>query len=118
MSTITKNDLSGSTDGLPILIAAVATLGNTIHTAVNSTDTGTWDEIWIYATNSSDTAAELFLEWGTVTASLNKRVIIPSREGELIIIPGFVLQNAKVVTAFAGTTNVLSITGFVNSIVA
>jgi hypothetical protein len=34
------------------------------------------------------------------------------------VIPGLILQNAKVVKAFAGTADVILLTGFVNAIEA
>ena len=46
MATYTKRLLSGSTNGRPIKVAATATPGTTIHTAV--TGTTDFDEVWIY----------------------------------------------------------------------
>jgi hypothetical protein len=44
------------------------------------------------------------------------KVTIPPGNGYECVVPGFVLQNTLVVTAFAGTANVITITGFVNVI--
>jgi hypothetical protein len=38
--------------------------------------------------------------------------------GLVTIIPGLILQNAKVVKAFAATADVILLSGFVNAIVA
>ena len=48
MATIKKRKLSGSTDGLGILVGtAVGTAATTIHTAVAGTVAGSYDEIWL-----------------------------------------------------------------------
>jgi hypothetical protein len=41
---------------------------------------------------------------------------IPGESGLVLVVPGLVLNNAQVVSAFAGTTNVISISGYVNRI--
>lgn len=113
MSTYAPRILSGSTNGLAIKVSAIATLGNTIHTAVaGASDI---DEITIYANNTSSTAAKLTIEWGTaVAADGNIEVTIQPEVGLVLILPGLRLQNAKVVTAFAETTDVILITGSIN----
>ena len=115
MANFIKNKLSGSTNGKAIIISAVATLGNTIHTAVSGTTN--WDEIWVYATNNDSSAHNLTLEWGDATApNDNIQLSIPAKSGLTLIIPGLILQNGAVLTAFADTTNVISIHGYVNNI--
>jgi len=113
MSTFTPQLLSGSTNGLAVKVVATGTLGTTIHTAV--TGTSDMDEIFLYANNTSAAAEKLTIEWGTATAADgNIEQIIPAENGLVLIIPRLRLQNAKVVTAFAGTTNVILITGGVD----
>lgn len=115
MSTYTKRILSGSTNGKGILVAATATLGTTIHTAV--TGTSDMDEIYLYAVNTSSTAVKLTIEWGEATApNGNIEYTVPAEDGLYLVAPGLLLQNSLVVTAFAGTTNVLVIHGYVNRI--
>jgi hypothetical protein len=118
MSTFTKAKLSGSTDGLPIKIAATAIgSADTIHTSVSGTTAGVFDEIWIYAQNSSSSAVKLTVCWGGVTdVDHTIEYNVAAEDGLKCIVPGLILQNAKVVKAFAGTTNVLTILGFVNKI--
>ena len=114
--TYTKNLLSGSTNGKGILISATATLGNTIHTAVSGTSS--MDEIWLYATNTSASAVLVTIEWGEAsTNSTSTYITIPGKAGRFLICDGRLLQNGLVVTVYAGTTNVIVIDGFVNSIV-
>ena len=43
-------------------------------------------------------------------------VTIPYQAGLVPVIPGLILQNELVVKAFAGTANVITLIGFVNSI--
>lgn len=118
MSTYSKLKLSASTDGLPIKIAATAIgSADTIHTAVSGTDS--LDEIWIWAVNNSTSAIKLTICWGGVTdVDHTIEYTVAAEEGLKMIIPGLVLQNAKVVKAFAATTNQITITGFVNRISA
>ena len=121
MATLSKLCLqpAGTTGtGLAIKVAATATAGTTIHTA--SATATTIDEIWLYAVNSSTSSVKLTIEWGEATApDGNVEVTILPEAGLVTIIPGFLLQGnaaAKVVKAFAGTTNVICIHGFVNRI--
>ena len=120
VQTITKNDLSGSTNGLQILVAATATAGTLIHTAVSGTTD--FDEIWIFADNSFPSAVLLTIEYGGVSDPGNIiEVNIPalgtaSTDGLRVIIPGLILRNSLVVRAFAGTTNVIKLSGWVNEI--
>lgn len=116
-SQANKRKLSGSTDGLPIKVVATETLGTTIHTAVAGTTAGTYDEIWLWAYNSAITPTTLTIEFGGVTApDQNIVVTLDAQSGLVPIIPGLILQNAKVVTAFASSANVVTLSGFVNSI--
>jgi len=118
MAVLKKRKLSGSTDGKPIKVAATATVGTTIHTAVAGTTAGTFDEIWLYAFNSSASAVTLTIEMGDVNVPDNVIVsTLASKSGLQLVVPGLILQNAKVCTAFASTANVITIVGWVNSIV-
>lgn len=117
MAYITKRILSGSTNGRSILVAATATLGTTIHTAV--TGTTDLDEIYLYAVNSSASDVKLTIEFGGATSPNDLiEYTVPTENGEHLIVPGFLLQNALVVTAFAGTANVITVNGWVNRITA
>lgn len=115
MATFSKLPLSGSTNGRQILVAATATAGTLIHTAVSGTTS--LDEIWLYAVNTSASAVKLTMEYGGVTSPGDHIEITISPESGLVLIsPGLILNNALVVRAFAGTTNVLAISGYVNRI--
>ena len=116
MATFTKTLLSGSTNGKAIKVAATATAGTTIHTAVSGTSS--LDEIWLYAHNSSASAVKLTLEWGETTAPDGNIEINIGAEGTglVLVAPGILLQNSLVVRAFAATANVVTLTGYVNRI--
>jgi hypothetical protein len=120
VATFTKAKLSGSTDGLPIKVTGTNTAGAvTVHTAVSGTSAGVFDEIWIYANNTSATAVKLTIEYGTATAADgNIELTVAAEAGLVLVIAGLILQNSRVVKAFAGTADVLLITGFVNAITA
>ena len=116
MATFTKTLLSGSTNGKAIKVVATATAGTTIHTAVSGT--ASLDEIWLYAHNSSAATVKLTLEWGEATAPDGNIEINIGAEGTglVLVAPGLLLQNSLVVRAFAGTANVVTLTGYVNRI--
>ncbi len=117
MATFSKQLLSGSTNGKAIKVAATATAGTLIHTAVSGTSN--LDEIWVFAVNTSTSSVKLTVEWGEATApDGNIEVTVLPEAGMVTVIPGFLLQNALTVRAFAGTTNVISVHGFVNRITA
>lgn len=113
MATYTKLKLSGSTDGKGIKVVQTATAGDTIHTAHATS----LDEIWLWAVNSGGTAVKLTIEWGEATApDGNIEVTIPPESGLFNVIPGLLLTNSLVVKAFAATTAVIILHGFVNRI--
>ena len=117
MATVVKRKLSESTDGKAIKIAATSTAGTAIHTAVAGTTAGTFDEIWLWAFNSHTLDVVLTIEFGGADApDQNIIVTIPFKSGLIPVVPGFILQNGATVKAFAATTNVITITGFVNAI--
>lgn len=115
MATYSKIALSGSTNGMGIKVAATATLGTTIHTAVSGTSS--FDEIWLWAFNSDSSDRTLTIEYGDATAPDHNIVLtIPLKAGLVLVVPGLILDNAKVVTAFASAANVITLSGFVNRI--
>jgi hypothetical protein len=119
MATFSKSTLSESVNGRGILVAATATAGTLIHTG--PTVTTSFDEIWMYAQNTSASAVKLTVEWGGVTAPNDHiEFTVPAESGLYLVAPGLVIKGnatALVVRAFAATTNVLTIHGYVNKIV-
>jgi hypothetical protein len=116
-SSAFKRKLSGSTDGMGILVAATGSPGTLIHTAIASTTVGTFDEVWLWAYNSDSANRTLTIEFGDATVPThNIKVSIPYQQGEILVVPGFILQNGATVRAFASVINVVAVSGFVNYI--
>ena len=118
MATFSKTILSGSTDGKGVLVAATATAGTLVHTG--STTATTLHEVWLYAVNTSASDVKLTIEWGEATApNGNIEYTVKAENGLYLIIPGLILKgNATALTikAFAATTNVIVVHGYVNVI--
>lgn len=110
---ISKRVLSGSTSGKQIKVAATATPGTLLHT----TDATALDEIWVYAANSSSAGVKLTVEWGEVAAPDGHiELTVAAESGLVLVTPGLVLTGSLIVRAFAATTNVVLVAGFVNRI--
>ena len=73
--------------------------------------------VTLYAYNSSSSAVTLTIQWGGTTAVDDDiKVSIPSLSGLTLVAPDLVLRNSLVIRAYAGTTNVVTIHGFVNRV--
>jgi len=118
MASYTRRHLSGSTDGQPINVTGTATgSANTIHTSVSGSTS--FDELYLWVSNLSASDCTLTIEWGSATdpgGLLMKSVVVPANCPPTPFAFGHTLNNAKVAKAFAQTTAVLNITGFVNRI--
>ena len=120
MATFSKLHLSHSTGGQPILVAATTSPGTDIHTT--GTSSSAIDEVWLYAHNTSSSAVTLTIEYGGTTNPNNRIILsIPAQAGLTLVLPGLTLSGTgsvgRVVEAFASTTNVITITGYVNRVV-
>jgi len=116
MATYTREKLSASTNGRGIKISATSSVGTTVH----STGTANKDEIWLYAYNSAATPTLLTVQFGGTTAVDDDiKITIPSQTGLTLVVPGLTLYpsgSAITVAAYAATTNVVTIQGYVNRI--
>jgi hypothetical protein len=116
-TSITRQHFSGSTNGLPIPVAATATPGTLLHTAVNSVNS--YDEMHLWVSNVSGSAATLTLEWGGVSdpaSHLVKALSIPANSGPTKVALGQTLGGGLAARALASAAGVLNITGYVNRI--
>lgn len=118
MATMSKQTLSGSTNGRGIKVTTVAPIDGsdtTIHTAV--TGTSDTDLITLYAYNDDTVSRRLELGWGG-TSDPDDLIIqdIPSRAGLVLVTADLPLRNSLVVVASAETANVIVIYGYVNRI--
>lgn len=117
MATYSKQLLSGGTNGKNIKVAATASAGTTIHTAIAGTSD--MDEIWLYACNTDSSDRKLTIEYGGTTSPDDlSEITIGAEAGWVLIVPGMLLQNGLVVKAFAASANVVNINGYVNRITA
>lgn len=115
MANYTKAKLSESVDGKPVKVVAISSPGTTIHTAVSGTTS--FDEIWLWAYNGHTSAVTLTIEYGgSDVPDQNIVLTLASKSGLVPITPGLILQNGLSVKAFASTANVVTLSGFVNSI--
>src|SRR3990167_4435036 len=98
MATYARVLLSGSTNGREIPVAATATPGTAIHTAVSGTTS--FDELYLWASNVTATAATLTIELGGVTDPgdhIVKAVNIPPNSPPIPIVTGQILNNGLLV---------------------
>jgi len=119
MATFSRVLLSGSTSGAPIPVAATATPGTLLHTAV--TGATSFDEVYLWASNVTAATATLTIEWGGVTdpgSLITKALDIPANSGPTLIAAGQSINGGLAIRAFSGTASAINITGHVNRITA
>lgn len=119
MANFSKVNLSGSTQGRQIKVVATASTGTTIH--ATGTSSSIIDEVWLYAYNSSASSVVLTVQYGsTSTPDDDIKLTIPATSGLTLVVPGLTLTGtgsaANTVRAYAGTANVVMISGYVNRI--
>lgn len=117
MASYSRQLLSGSTNGRAIPVVATGTAGTLVHTALAGT-TG-FDEVYVWVSNVTASAATLTIEWGGVTNPgdhVTDTLSIPANSPPINILSGQVLQNGLIVRAFSGTASALNISGYVNRI--
>jgi hypothetical protein len=119
MPSFSKQLLSGSTGGRPILVAATATPGTTIH--ATGTSATTVDEVWLYASNTDTTDRKLTIQFGDTSSPGDLlELTVKAEDGLVLLVPGLPLAGtgaaARTVRAFCATTNVVNIIGYVNRI--
>lgn len=117
MATYSRVLLSGSTSGRVIPVVQTSTAGTLIHTAVSGSTS--FDEIYLWVSNVTASAATLTIEWGGVTDPgdhICKAYSISANSAPIPIVTGEVLNGGLIVRAFSGTASALNISGFVNRI--
>jgi hypothetical protein len=119
MATYTKVKLNSSSNGRGILVAATSSPGTAIHQT--TTTSTTIDEVWLYASNTDTTARKLTLEWGGTGSGDIIELTIAAESGLVLVSAGLILSysgSTTTINAFAATTNVINIYGYVNRITA
>ena len=117
MATFSKVKLGNSANGRGILIAATTSPGTLVHTT--STTATTIDEVWLYAQNTDTVARKLTLEWGGTGSGDTIELSMAAESGLVLISAGLILLysgSTTTINAFAATTNVIGIYGYVNRI--
>jgi|TARA_R100001530_G_scaffold135089_3_gene111435 hypothetical protein len=117
MGTYSKIILSGSTDGEGIIVTGLnPSQGTVIHTSVTGA-ANSIDEMWVYAWSSVTTALELSFDFGVTTATGSRfthTITGDDKKGLVLMIPGLVGRNAKVLSAYATAVGTVNVFGFVN----
>lgn len=114
---IQRTVLSGSTNGRPITVAAVAASCNmVIHTAGAVTGDDNVDEIWAWAipTTTSTASRQLMLQYGSdATGDMHEMSIArdPANPIPVLVVPGINLNNSLKLTAWACACSHFSIIG-------
>jgi hypothetical protein len=107
---------SGSTQGQAVLVAATSSAGTTIHTTGTSATIVDRLSVWAYNAHSGDVL--LTIEFGGATAP-NQNIVqtITAKTGLTLVVDGLILLGngsaALTVKAFAATTNVITLSGYV-----
>jgi hypothetical protein len=115
MAVYSGNPLSGSTNGRPIPVVAVATAGTLLHTAIAGT--AGFDEVFLWASNVTALTATLTVEFGGVADPgdhLVKGYSIQPNSPPIPIAVGQRAQGGVAIRAFSGTASAINITGFYN----
>jgi hypothetical protein len=122
MANYSKHLLSGSVGGRAINIGDLNTTPFAVVHETGVSDT-VLDEIWLYANNTSSTAAKLTLQFGGVTLPNDLiELTIDAESGLVLVIPGLILTGdgttGREVVAFTdiGAGGAINITGYVNRI--
>ena len=117
MAGYSRQHLSGSTNGRAIKVAATATPGTAVHTAIAGT-TG-FDEVYLWASNTDSAERTLTVEWGGTTAPddhVAPAITLPPNSGPVPIVTGQCLNNGLAIKAFSDAANKVLLTGYVNRI--
>lgn len=117
MATYSARLASGSTSGKPIPIAATATPGTLLHTCVAGDNA--FDEVYLWVSNITNTAASLTVEWGGVTdpgSHLVKGYMVAANSLLVPIATGLRMNGGMVIRAFSGTASALNAVLNVNRI--
>jgi hypothetical protein len=116
MATYSRQLLSASVDGELVAVAAIATPGTLVHTALAGTSG--FDEVYLWATNIDSQPHQVTIEWGAAGAAnhLVDTFTLPAHSPPVPLITGQVLRNAKTVAVFADAANVVNVSGYVNRI--
>lgn len=112
--TFTRSFLSTSQIG-------VILSSSTSYATIHYNNFGTMDEVWLYASNSTDTAIVTSIGWCSTLPNSNNgltmTVTLPARSGPTLIIPGLIMPSGYyIVGQAAAVANSVFVNGFVNRV--
>jgi hypothetical protein len=120
MTTFSKSILSQSSNGIPIAVPSTGTNTTLIHTG--PTLTTQFDELWLYASNpsNSDVLLNILIGGTNFTSNIAFEGVIEAYAGNVLIIPGFIINGTGSagieIRANVSVANGVNILGYVNTI--
>lgn len=106
---------TGTVNGNMVAIAATATPGTNLHTAVAGTDH--IDEVYVYVANIHTADRHITLEIDGAGAANRAIYNVPFNDGYHLVLPGIRLENAGTIAAFCGTPAAAGTAAVLNCIV-
>tara|TARA_R110000824_G_scaffold249220_3_gene438175 strand:- start:2179 stop:2538 length:360 start_codon:yes stop_codon:yes gene_type:complete len=116
MAIISRNHLSGCTDGIPVALAVDSGTFTTIHTI--TTTTADFEEVWIWLSNISTATEVVTLTFGG-TSAVNKCIVTVPPETTVLAVPGWTFQGVagpKTITGGSVTADKINVFGYINLI--
>jgi hypothetical protein len=108
MTTVSPVIPTGSTDGAAVAVAATSSTGTLWHTAIA---TGSFDEVYLWATNTTLGDLKLTVEIGGAS---NPIVMTVPAIDTVLVVPGVRITNSKTVKCFAASASVINVFGNIN----
>lgn len=107
-----REALSASVDGAPIVVAAIAAPGTLIHTCESGQRI--IDEPQLLAANVTGIAATLTVLWGGTTdpaSAIVKSYVIAAYAANVPVTSGQILRNGLTIHAYSDTANAINLSG-------
>jgi hypothetical protein len=113
---ITKRVFSASTNGRGVTVTGTTATGTLIHTSV--TGANDWDEVYLYAVNTTTVNRKLTVEWARSTGQAGQPIefTVPLEDGLYLVVPGLPLGGGRQVRAYTASASSITVHGFVNRI--
>ena len=116
MATISRNHLSGCTNGIPVGLAADSGTFTTIHSI--TTTTADFEEVYIWLANTDQQTQIVTLTFGGTSANNKVLVQVPA-ESTVLAVPGWTFKGASgpnTITGAATTADKVNVFGYINTI--
>jgi len=115
MATISRDHLSGSTDGVPFALAADSGNFTAVHTT--STTAGNFEEVWIWLANINTQTEIVTLAFGG-TGAANKMVLQVPAESTILAVPGITFDGKSstgvAITGASSNADKINVFGHIN----